>query len=396
MLDQFSKELIFKHQDMVSVFALKSDTHAKLLPCHKAAASVEEAQAPDVVTNPLAATQEAHAVNESVASTSSTTNNGDKTPKGNGDKRMYNLKMVAVDTLTNPIDASQVMFNVAYEGTMLFLYYDQEQTSWKLVTKKKKNAVKAKWGGRATFFSMFCTAIAPLTFADMTDTLDKNAVYRFLLRNNFQTRIVCKAAEQVLLVDVVPRVIPEGEPASLLFYELTHLVPNIKRLVYTRFTDVAKVLWRLDKYTYPGITAQTFDKKNIYFFPTLYYATKSSLRNNTSSTAECFLNYLLQGNSLMAKELSLLYPELGDTFTALSLNLDAYVHDLHRTYINTYVFKHPRPRFTKHKMFMLNKLHDVYKTQCQKITYAVVLNVVNEFNPSTTFLHNLIMDNTRW
>jgi hypothetical protein len=31
MLDQFSKELIFKHQDMVSVFALKSDTHAKLL-----------------------------------------------------------------------------------------------------------------------------------------------------------------------------------------------------------------------------------------------------------------------------------------------------------------------------------------------------------------------------
>jgi len=90
------------------------------------------------------------------------------------------------------------------EGTMLRLFHFKEK--WYLCTHRRLDAFKSRWSCRQTFGDIFIEYLHEI-YGDETDVmtyltsrLDKGRVYFFMLKSNYQNRIVCHYRTRRLLL----------------------------------------------------------------------------------------------------------------------------------------------------------------------------------------------------
>ena len=91
-----------------------------------------------------------------------------------------------------PRISEQYTVHPALEGTELRLFYFDNL--WHLSTRKKLDAFQSRWGAPISHGNLFVKALDVqygIKYKDFLNTLDRNHVYTFFLRNYEKNRVVC-------------------------------------------------------------------------------------------------------------------------------------------------------------------------------------------------------------
>lgn len=99
-------------------------------------------------------------------------------------------------------NAGNWVFTKSYEGTVLQMYYNDDEQFWNVSTMKKLNAHNSRWGSRESFGKQFDTIIEKYftSTSEFYDQFDKSKTHTFLLPSTHSSRFVYIPREDVELI----------------------------------------------------------------------------------------------------------------------------------------------------------------------------------------------------
>jgi hypothetical protein len=270
-------------------------------------------------------------------------------------------KSISIDTFKNnySIEDSSIIVNEVIEGTMINLFYDQENSLWEIAT-------KASIGGNywyfrnqypiyqetmskqeLTFRHMFLQALGmnesdDLQNSSILETLDKKYCYSFILQhqmNHIVHMIIAPTIYLVAVYEIIDNNIFVIDPNE---YEYWANINNSPIRFPTRFMAM----------TYDDILSQkcsidsTYDIPGVMFFNTSTgersciennaYKKVRELRGNNPNLQFQFLS-LRKSNQI--SEFLIHFKQYDKLFDAFQIQYDDFIKQVHNGYVSYYVKK---------------------------------------------------------
>ncbi len=319
-------------------------------------------------------------------------------------------------------NSKNTTFYEAQEGSIVRLWFykedeNKEKHRWFLSTHKRINAFASKWGSRSTYGETFLNCISKFNFdevktknnknkswADDSDedetnistqpqdtifekfcnTLNKNFIYNFLIRNTDSNRVVVKGYT-------------DPEIFCLGFYDkskgFTYVSPNEKKFIIPSlpsysYISLDKMLCDIEKFNIfqkAGILLVTSEGKFIKLVNEKYDKL-FKLRGNVPNILVRYLELRLKEEEKC--EYFYLYSEKIDEFKNIEVILNDICKNVFKKYLARYIYKQfailPPSQFK-----IITKLHQLYKSKSiTKVTYDEVVKVVD--NLPSNELYNII------
>lgn len=281
----------------------------------------------------------------------------------------------------------------AYEGAVIRLFHFSGR--WYLSTHRKLDAFRSKWASRKSFGTMFKEALnAELeenknfehilpqgdNILDQFESmLDKDKQYMFLLCNNSENRIVCKAPER-------PRVYHVG---TFINGELDMSIDcGIPYPVKREFTSVEDMCTQVGEKVDPSyMQGLCLFGPNNQQIKVLHaeYDRLFKVRGNVPSIKFRYLEVRM--NAQMVNELYNLYPEYSNEFDQYESSLYEIAQDIYNSYVKRFIHKEyvtvPRQKYT-----IIQECHNWHKATTKRVTLEKVITVLNK--QSATNLNQMI------
>lgn len=257
-------------------------------------------------------------------------------------------------------------YYVAEEGFILRLFFFKNK--WYLSTHKKLNAFDSYWSSSNSCGNIFIRSIESLNrkskkleYEDIMDlydrfcnTLDKNFIYTFLVRNTPESRIVCETTfeptcylvgifdikNNFTLVDKIPTCVD--------------WIPTPEELYFSSLNDLIKHVDKIEIEECQGVIVHTSNGKQLKVMnPT--YIEYFNVRNNEPNIYVRFLQLRLNKDDTLKKFMKL-YSSMVYKFEDMELQIFELAQKITNSYIQRYIHKKyivvPQKQF-----FIMQELH---------------------------------------
>jgi hypothetical protein len=263
-------------------------------------------------------------------------------------------------------------FYYSLEATLIRVAHHEGQ--WYIMTHKKLDAFKSRWSCRDTFGDLFETMLSKMLEVPKTenplqklyDELDVNKVYCFLLKSNFENRIVCQynyKQERIVYLgcfdkgDVVQ--LDTNVPDKKIF----ELFARPVQVYVNDLEDLIKKVNDISYFDYQGIVAtHKVINKQIKIYNSEYFKF-FELRGNNPNLRFRYLE--LRNDPEKLKMLYFLYPKSADIFDQYEDTLHKISRMIYHFYVNRYI-KNQFITLPKEEFLIMKKCHDWYLTDRQK------------------------------
>jgi len=285
------------------------------------------------------------------------------------------------------LDLSGWQFYESYEGTLLRLFYLSGK--WYLSTHRRLNAFRSKWSCSRSFGELFLEGLKreisvnpnlkalegenPLKLESFCELLDKNVQYMFLVSNNSENRIVCRARNTVYYVGSfvnnnfsLENKLNFTMPEKLNFDSVDALVSFVQKIDYMSFQGVIGV-----KKTDTGVTqVKILNTEYLKLF---------AVRGNQPSRKYRYLQVRL--NKDMYDDLMYLYPDSVETFNYYEKLISQVAVFIHRAYTRRFI-KKEYVEVPQEEYGVIRECHEWHRADRDrnKVTLGKVVSVLNTQN----------------
>ena len=309
-------------------------------------------------------------------------------------------------------DIEHWRFFPSYEGTLVRLYY--HKGSWRLSTHKKLSAFKSRWASRHSFGDIFIKNIRDIyninlpedkVFEWLTNQLDKETIYFFLLRCNSQNRIICNVEidkkERCILMAIYKSNIFTLNTENLVLD--IDILNEFSKMKVIR-TDLRKKLDSINPFEYQGLIG--FSNKEIKVIKILSdrYKDWMEVRGNNPNLRFRYLELRTQPDKL--EKLYYLYPIYSQMFDDIDEILNKISRDICKKYIYRYIKKRyitvPNEEYNVmkqcHRWYLENKENN--KIFSKKVLYfidnlptAIKIKLINNYYKTQNCFQKLFLNN---
>lgn len=261
-------------------------------------------------------------------------------------------------------------FYHAVEGTLLRVFY--ANSKWYVSTHRKLDAFRSRWGSSSSFGQLFEEVLGRvgMTIATLTDTLDKNHVYLFLLSSTPSTRMVCNAPGETYVLHV--GTLLNGET-----YTTDYPVDRIATPVCLSLTaeQVGDYVETLDPLVYQGVIAFSPTGEHIKIVNTKYQI-YSQVRGNEPSIMFRYLK--IRNNVAYNRMMFELYPEHKTGFVSYENSIVKIAKTIHTAYINRFVNKQ-QVVVTPEEYRIVKECHSFHMKDREhnKVTLTLVMSILS-------------------
>lgn len=246
-------------------------------------------------------------------------------------------------------DIKQSLIFSAEEGAILRLFYHFDR--WFLTTHKKLDAFKSKWGAGNNFGEIFVDTLQQYNISDekfrnridsalqdsgeavyskFLETLDKNLIYLFLVKNNMENRIVCtNQKSEILHIGCVSR---DDFKTN---FETDIGIPYPKKFTFETVEDICQAVSEMSPFETQGVFIYVNENKHFKILNDKY-AHYQSLRGNDPSVTRRYLFVRKTENEQTYREL---YPEYESKFKRVEITLDKIASYIYNAYIRRFIRK---------------------------------------------------------
>jgi hypothetical protein len=297
-----------------------------------------------------------------------------------------------IEKYSNP--SSSIVAEEFIEGTMINVFYDFSINKWKIATKGTVDAnVKFFRSSSKSFATMFFETCDKVHL--VIGNLNPEYCYSFVLQHP-ENRIVVPFQQCALyLVEIYN--IQKQENGDL--YVIRENIEKIKQYGYFKDSFV-KFPKKYDFENYQDLI-------NNYASPgTPYYILGVILKNNETgerckirnptyeevkylrgNQSKLQYQYLTLRNQGKVKEFLKYYPEMASELSFYRDQVHLFTTVLYQNYISCYIHKEKplkdfSPQFRTHMFKLHEKYLNIYRPQNLFITNSIVINYVNEMQPS--------------
>lgn len=298
-------------------------------------------------------------------------------------------------------------FFESQEGSIVRLWFykedeDSQKHRWFLSTHKRINAFASKWGSRSTYGETFLNCISKFnlskdnkknkSWADDSDedeltvlnnqsttifekfcnTLNKNFIYNFLIRNTDANRVVIKGFTEPEIFCL--GIYDKSKGFKYIPPEKNFIIPSLPFYSYTSLDKMLCDIEKFDIFKVSGVLLVTLEGKLIKLVNEKYDKL-FKLRGNVPNILVRYLELRLKEEEKC--EYFYLYSEKIDEFKNIEVILNDICKNIFKKYLARYVYKQfailPPSQYK-----IITKLHQLYKTKSiNKVTYDEVVKVVD-------------------
>lgn len=309
-------------------------------------------------------------------------------------------------------DIEHWRFFPSYEGTLVRLYY--HKGSWRLSTHKKLSAFKSRWASRHSFGDIFIKNIRDIyninlpedkIFEWLTNQLDRETIYFFLLRCNLQNRIICnveidKKERCILMAIYKSNIFTLNTENLVLDIDILNEFSKMKEIR----TDLRKKLDSINPFEYQGLIG--FSNKEIKVIKILSdrYKEWMEVRGNNPNLRFRYLELRTQPEKL--EKLYYLYPIYSQMFDDIDEILNKISRDICKKYIYRYIKKRyitvPNEEYNVmkqcHRWYLEDK--ESNKIFSKKVLYfidnlptAIKIKLINNYYKTQNCFQKLFLSN---
>lgn len=274
---------------------------------------------------------------------------------------------------------SEYTFYPSEEGTLIRVFWVEQNNKWYVATHRKLDAFKSKWGSSKSFGEMFVDALQeiwPETERDalitrLTAKLSQTSAYFFLLRNTNENRIVCHAPEKSTIYHI-------GTLKSDDLFDLSDVIddqiPKQVPLSFDSWQDVTTYVSQVDPLKLQGVIgfSKTGAEIKVINLKNQQYA---AVRGNDSNLLMRYLK--VRNNASSVNMLFEVYPDQVAFLQAKETLLTKLAMYIHTAYLNRYVSK-MYVVVPKEEYRIMSECHAHYLSDRSKnhVTLAVVQQVM--------------------
>ena len=265
----------------------------------------------------------------------------------------------------------------SYEGCLIRVFWHGD--TWYKSTHHKLDACKSKWGAAAeTYGDIFNKNIV---WEDVVDKLDKKCGYLFLLENNENNRLVCRALEN-------PNVWHVGTIKDNGELDI-HDDIGVKKPVEVTFDDIKEMnehIRDMDFMEHQGLIGFKDDGMQVKIYNDEYKKFLDS-RGNENSIKFRYIQVRMDDDKM--KRLRYLYPESCNDFDRYEELLDIIADFIYKSYVERFIYKQfKRTPKDEYKIIQLAHQWHLSDRDRNKISLHKIKSLLNE--QSAVYLNRII------
>jgi hypothetical protein len=226
------------------------------------------------------------------------------------------------------------------EGTLIRVFYNDDNNKWYVSTHRKLDAFRSRWGCNQSFGEIFENSLKEIGFESidhLTQKLQKEHTYLFFIRNTLHNKVVSnpsQTSENVYFVGcmVDHKTFDFNCPHSFDF-------PTQKRLEFTNWDDVFQYVSQVNPLEKQGVIAFWKENGNTTQMKIVNskYQLFCQVRGNEPNLK---LRYLqVRSNPVYSKLIYDIYPEHMNEFLTIENAIVKIAKSIHNSYISRFVNK---------------------------------------------------------
>lgn len=258
-----------------------------------------------------------------------------------------------IETIINQ-NINKCKFYESHEGTLIRLWFYEEENKWYLSTHRKIDAFKSKWASNTSYGDLFNNIIQEnihISWADQEEfddetqeentnvfdyfcsTLNKKYIYTFLIRNTIKNRIVVNAYTKPALFCI--GVFDRSNDFKLVNTPKSLKFSNPNEYKFTTIENLIVDIQKMNPYELQGLIMVTDEGKSIKLLNS-EYDRLSKLRANVPSLE---FRYIQLRNTIDMNDFIKLYSDHSDTFRNIEDILADISTNIFKKYIQRFIIK---------------------------------------------------------
>ena len=300
----------------------------------------------------------------------------------------YNIETIedGNNDIKNP---KEWLWTYAMEGTMLRLY--NYKGEWFLSTHKKISAFQSRWSCKFSFGELFIHILEELfpdrenVYEYFVSNLSKNKMYYFLLRSNYQNRIICLTSSLEAKDKLIYIGSRDNNNLKLNLEEKDEILKNLSTFQFIEnqfntFKDVIQFVEEtIDPFQYQGLFGYNPETENFVKIMNSKYKDLVKVRGNNHNLRFRYLE--IRNDKMLVEKLYMLYPK----FTSIFDEYEKLIHKISRKIYRVYVDRYIHMKYItlpKEEYIILRKCNEWFlKNNHIRVKVEEILNIINQENP---------------
>lgn len=305
-----------------------------------------------------------------------------------GHIKEYNIETLEEGTknIENP---KEWLWTYAMEGTMLRLYYYKGE--WFLSTHKKISAFQSRWSCKFSFGELFIHTLAELfpekenIYEYFLEQLSKDKMYYFLLRSNYQNRIICLTSSLNSKDKIIYIGSRENNNLKLNTKDKEPILDNLSSFEYidNKFNNFNDIIHYVEEiivpFQYQGLFGYHPQTERFVKIMNSKYKDLVKVRGNNHNLRFRYLE--VRNDKVLVEKLYMLYPK----FTSIFDEYEKLIHKISRKIYHVYIDRYINQKYItlpKEEYIILRKCNEWFlKNKNNRINVKEILNIINQENP---------------
>lgn len=280
-------------------------------------------------------------------------------------------------------------WSYAVEGTMLRLYFYNHE--WYLSTHKKISAFQSRWSCKFSFGELFIHTLEEIfpekenVYEWFLSHLSKDNIYYFLLRSNFQNRIICHISSLEPKDKIVYIGHRKKDCKKLNIEEKNDIFNHLSSIQYLddkfySFNDILQYVEKnINPFQYQGIFGYNPQTDEFIKIINSQYKDLVKVRGNNHNLRFRYLE--IRNDKIMVEKLYMLYPKFSSIFDEYEKLINKISKKIYRVYIDRYIHN-KYITLPKEEYIILRKCNEWFlKNKDCRISPKEVIDILNKENP---------------
>lgn len=300
----------------------------------------------------------------------------------------YNIELVE-EGKVKVINPEDWKWSYSVEGTMLRLYFYNHE--WYLSTHKKISAFQSRWSCKFSFGELFIHTLEEIfpekenVYEWFLSHLSKDNIYYFLLRSNFQNRIICHISSLEPKDKIIYIGLRKKETKNLNLNEKNEIFNNLSSIKcidkkFESFDDVLQFVEKnINPFEYQGLFGYNPKKEEFIKIINSKYKDLVKVRGNNHNLRFRYLE--IRNDKVMVEKLYMLYPKFSSIFDDYEKLINKISKKIYRVYIDRYIHN-KYVTLPKEEYIILKKCNEWFlKNKDGRISIKEVMDILDKENP---------------
>lgn len=300
----------------------------------------------------------------------------------------YNIESIE-EGKVKVINPEDWKLSYSVEGTMLRLYFYNHE--WYLSTHKKISAFQSRWSCKFSFGELFIHTLEEIfpekenVYEWFLSHLSKDNIYYFLLRSNFQNRIICHTSSLEPKDKIIYIGFRKKESKNLNLNEKNEILNNLSSIKcidkkFESFNDIIQFVEKnINPFEYQGLFGYNPKTEEFIKIINSKYKDLVKVRGNNHNLRFRYLE--IRNDKVMVEKLYMLYPKFSSIFDEYEKLINKISKKIYRVYIDRYIHN-KYITLPKEEYIILRKCNEWFiKNKDGRISPKEVMDILDKENP---------------